>query len=328
MTARKKSRTHKIAKHPQSFLMIHKRSIFGATLLIIAIALFFWGTNWVNFSRSRHQTNIRAENKSKSQTQGTITQQSKPTPTPKPSPQPQPKASNGIWIPNQKTSWQWQLTTPVDQSVNAEVYDIDGFENSATVVSDLHKSGRHVICYIDVGAAEDYRPDYGQFPDYVKGNEESQWPGHFMLDIRRIDVLRPIMSARMDICKSKGFDAVEPDEQDIYLTNPGFPLTKDDQIAYNRFIADLAHARGMSVGLKNGVDMVGDLLPSFDWELNEECFAFQECDKLMPFINAGKAVFQTEYNTQPSQFCADANNRNFNSLYKHLGLDAYRIACR
>jgi hypothetical protein len=36
-----------------------------------------------------------------------------------------------IWRPAPETDWQWQLTTPVDQSVDVPIYDIDLFENDA-----------------------------------------------------------------------------------------------------------------------------------------------------------------------------------------------------
>ncbi len=32
-----------------------------------------------------------------------------------------------IWHPPLKTSWQWQLTTPVDENVKVQMYDIDMF---------------------------------------------------------------------------------------------------------------------------------------------------------------------------------------------------------
>jgi len=35
-----------------------------------------------------------------------------------------------------------------------------------------------------------------------------------------------------------------------------------------------------------------------------------------------------EYKLATSQFCPQANVMNFNSLKKHLNLDAYRVACR
>ena len=41
------------------------------------------------------------------------------------------------------------------------------------------------------------------------------------------------------------------------------------------------------MGLKNDLDQVPQLLPYFDWALNEECMAYDECDLLAPFIDAG-----------------------------------------
>jgi hypothetical protein len=73
---------------------------------------------------------------------------------------------------------------------------------------------------------------------------------------------------------------------------------------------------------------VGDLLSAFDFVIDEQCFEFSECDQLLPFLNANKAVFEVEYNLNPSQFCPQANAMNFNSLKKDLALDATRTACR
>lgn len=53
-----------------------------------------------------------------------------------------------------------------------------------------------MICYFSAGSWEDWRPDAGQFPDSVKGNNLEDWPGEKWLDIRQIDVLAPIMGAR------------------------------------------------------------------------------------------------------------------------------------
>ena len=132
----------------------------------------------------------------------------------------------------------------------------------------------------------------------------------------------------MDLCKSKGFDGVEFDNVDGYSNNTGFPLTYNDQLTYNTWLANQAHTRGLSVALKNDLGQVNDLLPYFDWALDEQCFQYTECGKLQPFINAGKAVMEVEYNLAPTQFCPKANALNFNSLKKHLSLSAYRVACR
>jgi hypothetical protein len=253
-----------------------------------------------------------------------------PTPTPTPSATPVPPTiPPGIWQPALTTSWQWQLSDlPVDQSVDVAMYDIDLFDNDAGVVGSLHAQGRKVVCYMSAGSWESFRPDADQFPASVKGNVLAGFPDERWLDVRRIDLLAPIMEARLDLCRAKGFDAVEADNVDGYANSSGFPLTYQDQLAYNIFLANAAHARGLSIGLKNDLGQIGDLLPYFDWALNEQCFQYDECDLLLPFINAGKAVFTVEYALAPNQFCGQANAMNFNALKKRESLDAYRVACR
>ena len=120
---------------------------------------------------------------------------------------------------------------------------------------------------------------------------------------------------------------IEPDNVDGYSNNSGFPLTAQDQLAYNTFLANAAHARGLSVGLKNDLDQVTALQPLFDWALNEQCFQYAECDMLIPFATAGKAVFQAEYEGATSAFCPQAKAMRFSAMLKHLLLDAFREAC-
>ncbi len=233
-----------------------------------------------------------------------------------------------VWKPKLDTSWQWQLSGTLDTSIDVEMYDIDLFQNDAAVVAKLHAAGRKVVCYVSVGTYEPYRPDSAQFPAAVKGKVLGDFPDERWLDIRRWDVLGPIFESRFDLCKARGYDGVEPDNVDGYTNSTGFPLTFEDQLQFNRRIADLAHSRGLSVGLKNDLDQIEVLLPHFDWAINEQCFQYRECGTLTPFVAAGKAVFNVEYQRRPEQFCAQANSLNFNSLYKKFELDAYRVPCR
>ena len=193
-----------------------------------------------------------------------------------------------------------------------------------------------MICYVDVGAFESYRPDASSFPLAVRGKKDSHWEGSKWLDIRRLDVLLPIMRARFKVCKAKGFDAIEPDEVDGYANDSGYPLTYADQLTYNRAIADLAHVLGLSVGLKGDIEQAKDLWSSYDWTLNEQCYEFSECQALSTyFVANGKAVFQVEYDdpfsghlADPTQFCPLANAANFNSMKMPLNLDGGRHPCR
>ena len=248
-----------------------------------------------------------------------------PTPAPTAAPTPVPPPPAGSWP--LVMSWQWQLTTPVDQSLNVAMYDIDLFDNSASVVSALHAAGRRVICYMEVGAWENYRPDAAAFPASILGSTMGGYPNERYVDIRS-PLLRPIIEARLDMCRAKGFDGIEPDIDDSYTENTGFPLTRQDQITFNTWLAGAAHARGLKIMLKNGPGIAAALAPVFDMALNEQCFQYTECGGYSAFINLGKPVFQVEYSLATSAFCSEANTLNFNALKKRTSLDAYRVACR
>ena len=128
-------------------------------------------------------------------------------------------------------------------------------------------------------------------------------------------------------CKNKGFDAVEWDNVDGYANASGFPLTYQDQLVYNRMLADLAHQAGLSVGLKNDLDQVTDLVNTFDFAVNEQCNQYSECGMLTPFIQAGKPVFQVEYKLTTASFCPADLLAKFSGIKKQLALDASITPC-
>ncbi|MET9800757.1 endo alpha-1,4 polygalactosaminidase [Streptomyces sp. NPDC006368] len=237
-----------------------------------------------------------------------------------------PAPHRARWQPTPGQPWQWQLSGRLDPAVDVPVYDIDGFDHPAATVTDLHRRGRKVICYLSTGAWEDWRPDAADFPRTVLGRGNG-WEGERWLDIRRTDVLEPLMAARLDMCRAKGFDAVEPDNMDGYANGTGFPLTAADQLRYNRLIARLAHDRGLSVGLKNDLDQIPDLVGDFDFAVNEQCAEYDECGLLTPFIRAGKAVFHVEYELRTPEFCPEAKRLRMSSILKRYTLDAWREPC-
>jgi len=208
------------------------------------------------------------------------------------------------------------------------MYDIDLFDVPVEVVGRLHREGRAVVCYFSAGTYEQWRPDQADFPPAVLGKTLPDWPSERWLDIRQVDQLAPVISHRLDLAVQKSCDSVEPDNVDGYVNDTGFPLTYADQLAYNLWLAEQAHTRGLSVGLKNDLDQVDDLQPYFDWALNEECFTYQECDRLSPFVDGGKAVFGVEYSLEPADFCPQANELDFDFLRKEPELGTWRLACR
>lgn len=121
------------------------------------------------------------------------------------------RVEGGIWRPTPGTSWQWQLTGSIDTSIDVEMYDIDLFDVPGATISDLKGAGRAVICYFSAGSWEDWRPDAGDYPAVILGNPLDGWPGERWVDVRRLDLLGPILEARLDLARSKGCTGVEPD---------------------------------------------------------------------------------------------------------------------
>jgi hypothetical protein len=239
---------------------------------------------------------------------------------------PDPYPCPGCYQPALRTSWQWQLQYEVDTSFDVDMYDIDGFDASATLVQELHDGGASVVCYLSAGSWERWRPDADAFPTKVLGKSNG-WPGEKWLDVRRIGILGPIMKARLRRCDHKGFDAVEFDNVDGYQNDTGFRLTADDQLRYNVFLANHAHRLGLSAVLKNDVGQIKTLVDYFDFALNEQCHQYHECDRLDRFVADGKAVFGVEYTLPRSAFCPQSNAHDFNFLKKKLGLGPWRRPC-
>ncbi len=203
-----------------------------------------------------------------------------------------PVPGDGVWQPPPHTTWQWQLTKAIDTSLDVEMYDVDLFGASDDAFEALSDKVR--ICYFSAGSWEDWRDDVGGVANAALGKELDGWEDERWFDVMHPTV-RELMTDRLDYAVERGCDGVEPDNVDGYDNNSGFPLTAAEQLDFNRFLADEAHSRGLSVGLKNDLAQLKDLVDWFDWALNEECYDFDECNRLKTFTDVGKAVFHTEY---------------------------------
>jgi hypothetical protein len=262
------------------------------------------------------------------------------------------------WHPALNARWQYQLqgvaqyasTGGINVGISAApytggaavhptVFDIDLFTDQAisgnnttldtAAVNAIHAAGGKAICYVDAGTWENWRADANQFPASVQGSKNG-WPGERWLDIRQTSILLPIMEARVQKCRSAGFDGVEWDNVDGYSNKTGFPLTANDQLVYDASLANLAHTYGLTVAMKNDVEQVPDLASYFDYAINEQCQQYNECGNYTTyFINAGKTTFQVEYKLSFTKFCPQANAANRNAITKTFDLfDTPWTPCR
>jgi hypothetical protein len=239
----------------------------------------------------------------------------------------------GCWRPSIGMDWQWQLScdthgTCANLAVKVPFYDIDWEDNPATTVAAIHAAGGHAYCYVDVGTWENWRSDAGRFPASVLGKRNG-WPGERWLDVRRLDVLGPLMTHRMDVCKTKGFDGVQLDNVDGWQTKTGFPLTQGDYQAYTAWMANQAHARGMSAAWENAIENATALQPYMDALILEQCYQYQECDGSRAMIDAGKWVGGVEYKKAWSdlRFCSTYGRFRVVGAFKKLSLNSFRIPC-
>lgn len=244
--------------------------------------------------------------------------------------------TKGSWYkPGVNTSWQWQLKGEVNASYSVNVYDIDLFDSNQSLIKSLQDSGKKVICYFSAGTYENWRIDKDLFSVNVLGNTLDDWIGEQWLDVSS-ELIVPIMRARLDLAAAKGCDGVEADNMDGYLNNTGFNLSADDQLAYNKFIANEARKRGLSVGLKNDLDQIVELEPYYDFSVNEQCYEFNRCEKIQPFIDANKPVLHTEYdrkyvdnnNSERDIMCLHTKELKFQTLVLPLDLsNSFRHKC-
>ena len=225
------------------------------------------------------------------------------------------------WVPVAHPSWYWQLQGKISDKEPASIYDVDGFDTPASEVARLHALGKHVVCYIDVGTWENWRPDAKDFPRRVLGNGDG-WAGERWLDIRKLKIIEPIMKRRFEICAHKHFDGLEPDNIDFQGNDSGFPITLAEQKRYAIWVADTAHQLGLAVFQKNDPEQASVLERYFDGVVSEQCNQYQECSSWRPYLKAGKPVLNAEYQKSlyPG-FCKADQNAGIEGALFNLALD-------
>lgn len=258
---------------------------------------------------------------------------------------PPPVSPNGtipaeIWKPVAGTTWNYELmTTAEDVSGDAEVWDIDLFNNDESVINSLRSAGKKVLCYFSAGSFEDWRPDKDEFRDEDMGNQVSGWAGEKWLNTNS-DNVRRIMRARLDMAVQKRCDGVEPDNVDAYDNDNGLDLEEPDAVDYVTFLADEAHSRNLSLALKNAGSIVPSVIGIVEYCVQEQCIEYNNCDQFTPFIQANKPVFHVEYPKGDStsnnnlvatdttdSICENPAAAGFSTIIKNIDLDDWIQPC-
>lgn len=162
---------------------------------------------------------------------------------------PAPVINLAVYQPAVLVDWHWQLQRETAVIPGVELYDLDLFDTSAERIGELQAAGSRVICYFSGDSYEEWRPDAAVFPQNTLGKPLEDWA---------------------DLATEKGCDGVEPDNMHGYANGSDFDFKPADQLVFNRRIANAAHQRGLSVGLKNDLDQIGALVDYFDLAVNRQ----------------------------------------------------------
>ena len=209
------------------------------------------------------------------------------------------------------------MRPPVDGTFD---YQIGGaYASSAAVVDrDRHEpavAGAYSICYLN---AFQTQPDELTFWKrhhrsllVKKGGKyltDPGWPGEYLLNtstVKKRAAIGRIVGGWIDGCARAGYQAVEPDNLDSWTRSRG-RLSRADNLAMAKLLAERAHAAGLAIAQKNTAEIgdAGRFEVGFDFAIAEECQVYDECDGYTDVYGAN--VIEIEYADNPHRFYRQA----------------------
>ncbi len=243
-------------------------------------------------------------------------------------------AESGWKSPDPEANWFWQLDNEGPLELPFDVWDVSLYDVSDQYLQSLKSQGVYIICYFSLGTSEEYNSDRADFQTADFGKTMEGYPTEMWVNPQSTNV-KQIMVRRLEYAKSRGCDAVEPDNINYQDKETGFSVSPTQQVAYLVWFSQEAHKRGLAIGMKNNLDQAEILQPYFDFAVNEQCFEYEECAELEVFVNAGKAVFHAEYlpkyqtsEQERQNLCRQAKQLNFRTLVLNEELDGrYFYSC-
>ncbi|KAL4445188.1 hypothetical protein ABPG74_022001 [Tetrahymena malaccensis] len=245
-----------------------------------------------------------------------------------------------VWQPPIKSTFYYQTSGILNYGVKASVYFIDFLRNQSAV-ADLKSSGRRVVCNFSIGIYERNIADSNNIPKSLLGNPV---PGMYQANFLNIagyqtSGLGSVMTARIDLAKQLGCDAVQFDNYDYYQMNQitGLLLNYQIQLSYFQYLAYYAHSQGLAVSLKNNQSQASDLFNSVDFVFSDTCDGTaSSCSYMDQYVNNNKAAFGISYRENYLNYIADQDwqqlcvqyiLKNYSWLIRTKSQDGYSLRC-
>ena len=202
-----------------------------------------------------------------------------------------------VALPPTNGQFDYQIGGAYTPLASVSIVDRD---RSATPVAGLYN-----ICYVN---AFQTQPDEASF--WTSGHSallvkrangtnltDPNWPGEFILDTStaaKRSSIATIVNGWIDGCKTKGFQAIEPDNLDSWTRSLN-TLTRANNVAFASLLATHAHSLGLAIAQKNTSELgsTGRTSIGFDFAIAEECQVYAECGRYTgPY---GNKVIEIEY---------------------------------
>ena len=202
-----------------------------------------------------------------------------------------------VALPPTNGQFDYQIGGAYTPLASASIVDRD---RNATPVA-----GRYNICYVN---AFQTQPDEASF--WTSGHSDllvkrangtnltdPDWPGEFIFDTStatKRSSIATIVNGWIDGCKTKGFQAIEPDNLDSWTRSLN-KLTRANNVAFATILATHAHSIGLAIAQKNTSELgsTGRTSIGFDFAIAEECQVYAECGRYTgPY---GNKVIEIEY---------------------------------
>ncbi|MCH5676783.1 endo alpha-1,4 polygalactosaminidase [Streptomyces gilvus] len=187
-----------------------------------------------------------------------------------------PASAAKVTLPPKHVRWDYQIGGAYTPAAGVRVVGRDHDSEPAP--------GVYNICNINAfQAQQDEEHDWD--PDLLlhdaRGNVvyDKDW-GEAVLDIRTAAKRQRIaakLNAWIDECAAAGYQAVEPDNYDVFTRFPTY-LKAGQAEALMRLLSAHAHDKGLAVAQKNTVELVSDRRSvGLDFAVAEECAEWDEC---------------------------------------------------